>query len=170
VELETDSLFNQMAFQKACVERLNTLPPTLKKTDWEQLLNGLLKEMVETEQIAEASEDTSVTGRFMDLLEEFTTHMQQAMDRDELLMGRPWINAEDGKCYFRIKDLESHLKRNNFVGMTSPKMAQRLRDIGGEPIPLFLKGRTVRCWRIPQFGKQDAPFSTQTVRDVGSPF
>jgi len=170
VELETDSLYNQMAFQKACLEKLNTLPPTLKKTDWEQLLNGLLKEMVETEQIAEASEDTSVTGRFMDLLEEFTTHMQQAMDRDELLMGRPWVNAEDGKCYFRIKDLESHLKRNNFVGMTSPKMAQRLRDIGGEPIPLFLKGRTVRCWRIPQFGKQDAPFNTQTVRDVGSPF
>jgi hypothetical protein len=126
--------------------------------------------MVETEQISEASEDTSVTGRFMDLLEEFTTHMQQAMDRDEILMGRPWIEPDDGKCYFRIKDLESHLKRNNFVGLTAPKMAQRLRDMGGEPIPLFLKGRTVRCWRIPAFDKQEAPFDTQTVREQGSPF
>jgi hypothetical protein len=103
IELETDSLFNQAAFQKACLERLNLLPPTLKKMDWENMLNGLLKEMVETEQISEASEDTSVTGRFMDLLEEFTTHMQQAMDREELLMGRPWIDTEDGRCHFRMK-------------------------------------------------------------------
>jgi hypothetical protein len=106
----------------------------------------------------------------MDLLEEFTTHLQQAMDRDEVLMGRPWIEPEDGKCYFRMKDLEGHLLRNNFKGMTAPKMAQRLRDLGGEPISLFLKGRTVRCWRIPAFEKQDAPFTTETVRQQGSPF
>jgi hypothetical protein len=146
------------------------LPPTLRKQDWENMLNALLKEMVETEQIAEASEDTSLTGRFMDLLEEFTTHMQQAMDRDEILMGRPWREEDEAKTYFRMKDLESHLKRNNFVGLTAPKMAQRLRDMGGEPIPLFLKGRATRCWSIPNFEKQDAPFQTQTTRTEGSPF
>jgi hypothetical protein len=134
------------------------------------MLNALLKEMVETEQIAEASEDTSLNGRFMDLLEEFTTHMQQAMDRDEILMGRPWRDDDEAKTYFRMKDLDNHLKRNNFVGLTAPKMAQRLRDIGGEPIPLLLKGRAARCWRIPSFGKQDAPFETQTARTEGSPF
>jgi hypothetical protein len=170
VELETESLFTQVAFQKACLEKLNVLPPTLRKLDWENMLNALLKEMVETEQIAEASEDTSVTGRFMDLLEEFTTHMQQAMDRDELLMGRPWVDDSEAKTYFRMKDLEGHLKRNNFVGLTAPKMAQRIRDLGGEPVPLFLKNRTVRCWRIPTFAKQDAPFETETKRKKGSPF
>jgi hypothetical protein len=106
----------------------------------------------------------------MDLLEEFTTHMQQAMDREELLMGRPWIDTEDGRCHFRMKDLDAHLLRNNFKGMTAPKMAQRLRDMGGEPISMFLKGRTVRCWRIPAFTQQDAPFTTETVRQQGSPF
>lgn len=170
IELDTDSLYNQAMFQKACLERLNVVPPTLRKQDWENLLNALLKEMVETEQITEASEDTSVTGRFIDLLEEFTTHMQQAMARDEILMGRPWTDDEEAKTYFRIKDLEAHLTRNNFKGMTAPKMAQRLRDMNGEPISLFLKGRTVRCWRIPRFDKQDAPFETQTTRTEGSPF
>ena len=169
VELDTDSLFVQASFQKACLEKINVLPPTLRKQDWENLLNALLKEMVETEQITEASEDTSVTGRFMDLLEEFCTHMQQALDRDELLLGRPWISDEDGKTYFRIKDLEAHLKRNNFSGLSAPKMAQRLRDIGGTPIPLFLKGRTVRCWSVPSFKKQDSPFQTPEMRE-GSPF
>jgi hypothetical protein len=170
IELETDALHTQTLFQKACLEKINLLPPTLRKQDWENLLNALLKEMVETEQITEASEDTSVTGKFNDLLEEFAAHMQQAMARDELLMGRPWTDDEEAKTYFRMKDLEAHLKRNNFVGLSAPKMAQRLRDMGGEPISLFLKNRTVRCWRIPKFAKQDAPFDTHTARTAGSPF
>ena len=169
IELETDSLFIQTAFQKACVEKINLLPPTLRKQDWDLLLNSLLKEMVETEQITEASEDTSVSGKFMDLLEEFCTHMQQALDRDEMLLGRPWINDEEAKTYFRMKDLENHLKRNNFVGLSAPKIAQRLRDMGGEPLPMFLKGRTARCWRIPNFTKQAAPFATPEMRQ-DSPF
>jgi hypothetical protein len=170
VELETEMLYNQAAFQKACLEKINTVPPTLRKVDWENLLNALLKEMVETEQITVASEDTSVIGRFMDLLEEFTTHMQQALAREEMLMGRPWTDEDEGKTYFRMKDMDAHLLRNNFKALTAPKMAQRLRDIGGEPISLFLKGRAVRCWRIPRFGKQEAPFDTQTQRTEGSPF
>ena len=92
------------------------------------------------------------------------------MDRDEILMGRPWTHEEEARTYFRMKDLEAHLKRNNFVGLSAPKMAQRLRDMGGEPMSLFLKGRTVRCWRIPKFDKQDAPFESHTVRTEGSPF
>jgi hypothetical protein len=170
IELETDALHTQTLFQKACLEKINLLPPTLRKQDWENLLNALLKEMVETEQITEASEDTSVTGKFNDLLEEFAAHMQQAMARDELLMGRPWTDDDEAKTYFRMKDLEAHLKRNNFAGLTPPKMAQRLRDMGGEPISLYLKNRTVRCWRIPKFEKQDAPFDTHTTRVEGSPF
>jgi hypothetical protein len=171
LELDTDSLFNQIAFQKACMEKLNVFPPSLKKNTWEGIIQALLSEMVETEQITEASEDTSVTGRFMDLLEEFTAHMQQALDRDEILMGRPWKDDSENKTYFRIKDLDAFLLRNNFKSLSAPKIAQRLRDINGDPVSLFLKGRAVRCWRIPSFAKQDAPFSTDAVRNSGgSPF
>jgi hypothetical protein len=122
------------------------------------MINGLLKEMVELEQIQVASDDTTLTGRFADLVEEFCTHLQQAMVRDEILLGRPWVDEGEGKVYFRIKDLEAHLKRNNFTGMSAPKMAQRLRDSDGEPISLFLKNRTTRVWRLPRFTTQDAPF------------
>jgi len=170
IELDTESLFNQMAFQKSCVEKLNILPPAVKKPDWEQLLNALLTEMVETEQITVASEDTTVTGRFNDLLEEFCTHLQQALDRDEILLGRPWTNDEEGRTYFRMKDLEAHLTRSNFKGMTLPKVAQRIRDIGGEPISLFLKNRATRCWRIPRFERQDSPFETPEQKKGRSPF
>jgi len=170
IELDTESLFNQIAFQKSCVEKLNILPPALRKQDWEQLLNALLTEMVESEQITVASEDTTVTGRFNDLLEEFCTHLQQALDRDEILLGRPWTSDEEGRTYFRMKDLEAHLNRNNFKGMTLPKVAQRIRDIGGEPISLFLKNRATRCWRIPRFERQDSPFDTPEQKKSRSPF
>jgi len=170
IELDTESLFNQASFQKACIERINVLPPTLRRQDWESVLNSLLKEMVESEQITEASEDTSLTGRFNDLLEEFCTHVQQAMDRDEILMGRPWTNDEEAKTYFRMKDLEAFLTRNNFKGMTAPKMAQRIRDMGGEPISMFLKNRAVRCWRLPRFNSQDSPFDTPEQKKARSPF
>lgn len=170
VELDTDQLFNQMQFQRVCMERLNLLPPTLRRQDWEQLLNNLLREMVEMEQIVDAPEDTSVTGRFTDLLEEFTTHLQQAFDRDEMLMGRPWVNEDEGKVHFRMKDLEAHLKRNNFTLLSAPRIAQRLRDLGGEPITLSLKGRATRLWRMPVFTKQNAPFDTPTAHTTGAPF
>ena len=168
IELDTDQLFNQAAFQKACVERLNVLPPTLRRQDWESFLNGLLREMVELEQIQDAPEDTSYSGRFTDLLEEFTTHLQQAMDREEILMGRPWTDEQESRVYFRMKDLESHLKRSNFNGLTAPRMAQKIRDIGGEPISLFLKGRAVRAWRVPRFTRQETPF--ETPQQKGAPF
>ena len=145
------------------------LPPTLRKQDWEGTLNALLREMVESEQITEAPEDTSLTGRFNDLLEEFCAHRQQAMDRDELLMGRPWVNEEEAQVYFRIKDLEAHLLRSNFKGLSTAKIAQRLRELGGEPISLFIKNRTVRCWHMPAFAKQDAPFESPEQKK-GSPF
>jgi hypothetical protein len=60
--------------------------------------------------------------------------------------------------------------RNNFKGMTHPKMAQRIRELGGEPISLFLKNRTARCWRMPLFGKQDSPFETPEQKKARSPF
>lgn len=168
IELETESLFNQLAFQRACVEKINILPPTVRKADWEAIINGLLAEMVTMNAIAEASVDTTITGRFADLLEEFCTHMQQAMHRDEILLGRVWTDEELGVCYFRMKDLEAHFRRHNFVALTSPKVAQRLRELEAEPTNLLLKGRTTRVWRLPAFNRQAAPFDAP--RDDGVPF
>jgi len=87
------------------------------------------------------------------------------MDRDEILMGRVWTDEANGVCYLRIKDLEAHLKRNNFGALSAPKMAQRLRELGGEPSSINLKGRTARVWKLPVFDKQDSPFDTPTSDD-----
>lgn len=169
IELTTEELQQQHKFQVVCMNKINVAPPTMKKEQWERLLNALLKEMVESQAITEAPEDTSNEGRFYDLLEEFCTHMQSALEKDELLMGRPWTDEEEGMTYFRLKDLESYLVRQRFTFMTSPKIAQRLRDMEGSPVSVTIKSRTVRLWRIPSFKRQDAPFHVK-IESKESPF
>ena len=168
LELTTEELQQQHKFQLVCMNKANIMPPTLKKHDWEQLLNGLLKQMVETQAITEAPEDTSSEGRFFELLEEFCTHLQTAMDREEILMGRPWTDEEVKMTYFRLKDLETFLVRNKYL-MSTPKIAQRIRSINGSPSSVTIKNRTVRLWRVPAFDRQDEPFAVKT-NDKGSPF
>jgi hypothetical protein len=168
LELMTEELQQQHKFQVVCMQKINLMPPTLKKQEWETLINGLMKQMVEAEAITEAPQDTSEEGRFMDLLEEFCTHLQTAMDREELLMGRPWTHEEESLTYFRLKDLEAFLMRNKFI-MSTVKIAQRLRDIQGTPHSITVKNRTIRTWRIPAFAKQNEPFNTDLALK-GSPF
>jgi hypothetical protein len=168
LELTTDQLQQQHKFQLVCMDKVNIMFPTVKKHEWETMLNGLLKQMIETEAVTEAPEDTSEEGVFFDLLEEFCTHLQTAMDREEILMGRPWTNEEEGFTYFRIKDLESFLLRNKFQ-MTRNKIASRLRDINGSSHPINVKNRTVRTWRVPVYERQNAPFNTDLPLK-GSPF
>jgi|TARA_R110002020_G_scaffold154730_4_gene335404 hypothetical protein len=152
VELDTESLQKQARFQILCMEQINFMPRTISKIAWETMMNNLLMFMVNTEgAVISTSDDTSIRGQFYDLLEEYTTHMQQALDREEILLRRPWTDEKTGRTYFRLKDLEAYLKRNKFFEYKSNKIAQRLRDIDGKAEQLRIKDRSVRCWSIPSF-------------------
>tara|TARA_A100001391_G_scaffold33113_3_gene17863 strand:- start:2879 stop:4417 length:1539 start_codon:yes stop_codon:yes gene_type:complete len=150
LELDTDALLNQNAFQKACVEQLNFMPPTSSKPLWEARINALLRDMTETEGgVIETSQDASLEGAFYDYLEDFCRNMQTAQDKEEILLRRPWTDEDTNQTFFRLRDFENYLKRNRFFDFKTHKIAQRLRDINGEPTTLRIKERTVRVWRIP---------------------
>jgi hypothetical protein len=105
--------------------------------------------------IMEVAQDASISGQFYDYLEEFCSHLQQAQDKEEILLRRPWTDEEEEVTYFRLKDFESYLKKNKFFEYKSHKIAQRLRDINGESMVLKIKGRSVRVWKIPAFESAD---------------
>ena len=108
VELDTEALQRQPKFQILCMEQINQMPRTITRQAWEAQMNTLLSTMVETEgAIIHTSEDTSIRGQFYELLEEFTTHMQAALDREEILLRRPWTNETTNRTYYRLKDLEA---------------------------------------------------------------
>ena len=134
-------------------------------------MNMLLSQMLDTEgAVITTSEDTSLRGQFYDMLEEFSTHMQSAMDREEILLRRPWTDEEEGRTYFRLKDFEAFLKRNKFFEYRSNKIAQRLRDIDGKSEQFRIKGRTVRCWSIPSFAKIEEGFESRFDDEEDLPF
>jgi len=171
VELDTEGLQKQPRFQILCMEQINFMPRTITRQAWEAQMNNLLGQMVGTEgAVISTSDDTSLRGQFYDMLEEFSTHMQSAMDREEILLRRPWTDEEEGRTYFRLKDFEAFLKRNKFFDYRSNKIAQRLRDIDGRAEQFRIKGRTVRCWSIPAFAKINEEFGSRFDDEKDVPF
>jgi len=152
LELDTEGLMSQAAFQRACVEQLNHMPRTAAKQQWEARINQLLKDMTETEgAVVEVSQDASIDGQFYDYLQEFCVTMQQASTKDEILLRRPYTDEDKGLTYFRLRDFEAHLRKNKFFEYKSHKIAQRLRDINGDSTVIKIKDRAVRVWSIPTF-------------------
>jgi hypothetical protein len=161
LELDTEGLMSQPTFQKACMEQLNFMPRSVSKQVWEGRIGGLLTEMKDNESaIIEVAEDASISGQFYDYLEEFCVHLQKANDKEEILLKRPWTDDEAGVTLFRLKDFENFLKRNKFFEYKSHKIAQRLRDKGGESTVLKIKGRPVRVWQIPSFETAEIELNT----------
>ena len=166
LELDTEALMNQLQFQKACMEQLNFMPRSMAKQQWESRISTLLTEMKDNESaIIEVAQDASISGQFYDYLEEFCRHQQQAQDKEEILLRRPWTDEDSDITFFRLKDFEGFLRKNKFFEYKSHKIAQRLRDINGESVVLKIKRRGVRVWEIPSFESADMDF---TVPQFGS--
>ena len=141
------------------------MPRTQKMDAWEGRINGLLQEMSEHDgSVIEVSLDASVEGKFYDFLEEFCTGMQLAESKEELLLRRPYTDEEDGRTFFRLKDFEAFLKKQQFYEYKSHKIAQRLRDINGAAVTVKIKGRAVRVWAIPAY---DTTMVSINVPDMG---
>ena len=171
VELDTEGLQKQPRFQILCMEQINFMPRTITRAAWEALMNGLLSQMVGTEgAVISTSDDISLRGQFYELLEDFSTHMQSALEKEEILLRRPWTNEEEGRTYFRLKDFEAFLKRNKFFEYKSNKVAQRLRDINGAAEQFRIKGRTIRCWSIPAYDKVADEFESRFDDEEDVPF
>jgi hypothetical protein len=171
LELDTEALLNQATFQKSCMEQLNFMPRSVQKQSWEGRIGALMSEMRENDTaIIDVAEDASTSGQFYDYLEEFCRHLQQAQDREEILLRRPWTDEENGLTYFRLKDLEAFLRKNKFFEYKSHKIAQRLRDKNGESVVLKIKGRAVRVWQIPAFESADVSLATPQFNTQETPF
>lgn len=171
LELDTEGLLSQPTFQKACMEQLNFMPRSAAKPAWESRISTLLTEMKENESaIIEVAMDASTSGQFYDYLEEFCRFLQQAQDKEEILLRRPWTDEEENITYFRLRDFEAHLRKNKFFEYKSHKIAQRLRDINGESVVLKIKGRAVRVWAIPSFESADMDISVPKFSQGEAPF
>ena len=157
LELQTEELQIQSKFQRRCMDVLNSMPPRVKESVWQETIDKLFQNLT----ITKASDDGSVAGQFETYLQEFCTDRAQALNRDELLLRKPW--TEEGKTYFRLKDFQDYLTRNKFTHYNPGQIVARLRDLKGESEEFKIKGRHVRVWCIPAYQQQDSEFDVKEI-------
>ena len=162
MELQTEELQIQTKFQKKCMNSLDTMPPLVKQSVWQEIVERLMNNLIKIP----VSDDGSLAGQFEAHLQEFCTDRAQALNRDELLLRKPW--TEDGITWFRLKDLQDYLTRNKFTYFNTGQLVQALRHLKGKSEKYNLKGRTVRVWGVPAYQQQDSAFDIKEVD--GAPF
>lgn len=146
LELETDELQNQVKFQRRCMEQLNIMPPRMGENDWQPVVQGLMESLV----VLEAPNEASRTGYFDELLynQYLSSDRVLARERDEILIGKPWIDPEKNEAYFNLGSLMEYLESRKFRELTRHQIASRLRKLGSENIVLTIKKRSVRLYKI----------------------
>ena len=162
MELQTDELQIQTKFQKKCMNSLNHMPALVKQSVWQEIIERLMQNLIKIP----VSDDGSLAGQFEAHLQEFCTDRAQALNRDELLLRKPW--TEDGTTWFRLKDLQDYLTRNKFTYFNTGQLVQALRHLKGKSDKFNLKGRTVRVGGVPAYQQQDSAFDIKEVD--GAPF
>jgi hypothetical protein len=163
LELNTTQLLNPGHLEAAAADQLNIVFPTIKKIEWKAMLQPLFDDLTIVEMSMEEMRDSSIRGRFEQLVEEFCTDQSQAHTKEELLLGMPYKDGD--LILFRLIDLEEHLARRNFRDYTRTKVTRTLRDMGGFSKYVKIKGsKGSNIWMIPAFPEQKEPFE---VPDMG---
>lgn len=165
IELTTEALQNQIKFQAACMEQANIMPSRMKEANWQQLIQALL----DTVDVIHLPDDASPEGQFYDLLERFVSDQRAAArTKEEILLGKPWTDADTSRVYFRMEDLHNFLDRNKFKEFKRPQIAAKIRErcrkagMREDDLHTFfnLKGKGVNVWCIPAPERQTEGFET----------
>lgn len=156
LSLSTEDLQNQVGFQKRCMEAMNYMPPKMNLTQWNQMIQALLQDVV----IIEAPEDASPKGQFIDLLERYCTGKAQAKHLDEILLGKPFHDRDDNRHLFRLADFINFLDKQKFKEFKLNQISSAIRDYGGETHTYKLNGKRATVWSVPAFSFQDKGHQT----------
>jgi hypothetical protein len=153
LQLTVEQLQNPMLWQRACMEQLDMMPPTIKPTVWQQTVNHLMSESVKIE----VPEELTVRGQFNELLRLYCTSRIRATAPEEIELGKPW--TEGGLTKFTIGGLEQFLRNRGFTEYKRVEIQERIKDLngtddchghqrirreGGKP-------STIRVWWVPEF-------------------
>lgn len=127
IELSTRQLLNYKEFQIVCADKITVTFQNMKADTWMEMVAAAMA----TANIIEAPVESSTMGHFMELLEEFCTNKHAAQNRDEIILGKPWLDPETDRYYFRLRDLMSHLENRKFTVWGRNVVSARLDEIGG---------------------------------------
>jgi hypothetical protein len=158
VELTTDDLQTSQRFQKACMEQIHVMPPMMKTADWQEVVSMMMADMSEID----VPEELTYKGQFMDLLEAFCDGRVQAQSFEEIALGKPFSDDEDGMTYFKLEALIKFLRNQKFDSYSRGQIQERLKELNdngtanGQKSFKTTKGdwKNARVWWVPSFNTE----------------
>tara|TARA_R110002020_G_scaffold84428_1_gene209147 strand:+ start:1234 stop:2763 length:1530 start_codon:yes stop_codon:yes gene_type:complete len=161
--LNTDSLYDQTKFAKACMEQLTILMAPVSKRDWIARIQALLA----TAETIEMPNEIRKVGQFDSHLESFILEQDEAAEIDEVLIGKAF--KDDGKIFFKLKPLIDYLNKKRFTNFTETQMGARIRDLGGDSTKRRIREdkKLIHLWYVPEnFAERDEKeFKTPDMKE-----
>jgi len=164
IQISTEQLQNQVLWQRACMEQMNIMPPTVKPQKWQQMINQLMQDAT----VLEVPEEATVKGQFKEHLKSYCTSHIRAMAPEEMEMNKPW--TDDGVTKFKLEGLIEYLHHRRFKVDNRGHLIQMIRDMGGDNTKVNIHksdGRrtTLRCWQIPAFEQEEIELSVREMNN-----
>jgi len=157
LEITTEELQAPRLFQRACMEQLKVMPPKLKDSDWETTVNSLMEKCNEIQ----VPEELTYKGQFISILETYCTGRIQAQTFEEVMLGKPFTDIEEGKTFFRLDSLMEFMRQKKFDSYTRAQVQERVKEMNDGDSSGSKKFKTsngkwksVRVWWIPEFGSE----------------
>lgn len=145
MELSTDELQNYKLFHKMCMERLHVCYKNMKGDAWLRVVGEAMKNCT----TVAAPLEVSNSGHFAELLEEFVLDKHQAQHKEEILLGKPWLDPDEGRHYFRLKDLLDYFDKAGLRSYPRNKAVTNIRRMKGDSRFFNLKGKGLNVFWVP---------------------
>jgi hypothetical protein len=153
VELTTDDLQTPQRFQKACMEQIHVMPPMMKMQDWQTIVTMLMEDMNHID----VPHELTYKGQFNELVEAYCDGRVQAQSAEEIALGKPFTDEEDGLTYFKLEALMKFLRNQKFDSYSRGQIQERLKELNnggqanGQRRFKTTKGDTMpmRVWWVP---------------------
>lgn len=137
-----DELIVPFRFQRLCAQELNTMIPTMKRTDWDGMWNRLMENVVNVDVPFEDSNK----GQLMQRLNEFCTGQKMTSNIDQILVGRVYYNEELLEYWFRGRDFLDYISTQSFKGLDPNEIYSILKNYGLTNNTIQVKETTLNVW------------------------
>lgn len=145
VKASTDQLYNQHAFNKLCMEALSRCPTTMPPAKWMKYLDDRLK----TADSVQAPEESSPFGIFRELFYWYLTREnRRAMEKDEILLGKTYLDTDTGVIMFRASGLYDYLSERRFQYPSRMDVWLWARKLGAVDKVVRIDRKNTRVWAI----------------------
>jgi hypothetical protein len=151
ITLPVREVMHFYTFNVKCAARLGAIFDQMKQDTWYQKLRDA-RDQATFEQIPEAE---TPEYEMRELLRVFLTDKYRADTLEEILLGKPYLDEDEGRRYFQFKDFQKFLLRmDSSFGKLKPNVAGRWvrRAIGKENLietKKMIKGKAIKVYYVP---------------------